>query len=278
MTSEFNKQMDIPIIPSEILSLAVNKFAPKNFYIRVGRNLNKIINDIDVNLIDLDPQTRSTASLLPFVTFFQFFEKLTDRTTIDAIQHRTDWKYALHLPIAPPIIRETILCEYRRFLLMENKRINEFQRLIYRLGTYLPEDMNQTINASQLLLGVCKINQKDIAVIVLNKALAILRFNHPKWLKKHDKLRLYARYLSATSQYDVLIPHDFSQFQIDEVLNDLDFLVKEVALFGSEEIKNLIEIIALSQIASQIRIIDAGKQTISGCDNFITILGNNEVY
>lgn len=278
MIRNINDQLDIPTIPSEIFRLASNNFDSNNFYIRVGSNLEKIIMGINFKKIQLITQTEVVILTLPFITFFQYLEKLTDKTALDSIHYRTEWKFALHLPISPPVMGNTILCEYRRFLLEDDKRVKEYQRLIHRLIALLPQGNDQHISAEQMLKCICELNQKDVAVSVLSEALTILKLNHPKWLTKHENPRLYARYLPATSLYDVLIPHDFSQFQLEDVLNDIDFLVKEVEFSGSAEIKNLKEIVTVSQLASQLRKIRSGKQNASDCDNFITILEWKEAY
>jgi len=272
MMGTSNSHMDIPTIPSEIFRLAVNNFDSKNLYIKIGSNLDKIMTGINRASIDLDPQPQLLPMLLPFVTIFQYLERLIDRKALDSIRNRIEWKYALHLPVSPPVLRETIFCEYRRFLLEDKKRLQEFQKLIDRLLNLISLKLNHQIDSVSMLREICEFNQKDAAVLSLNKTLRILKINHPKWLTKHDKPRLYARYLPSSSQYDVLIPHDISQFHLDDVLRDIDYLLNEVAVSDSPEIKKIEEIKRLTKITYQIRRNKGEKQTASNCDKFIAML------
>lgn len=275
---ELNSQLEIPTIPSEIFRLALNNFDKENFYIKVGSNLGKIISGIDLIILQNDLQTLTIPLLLPFITFFQYYEKITDRTALESIRFRIEWKYALHLSITPPKMKDTILCEFRRFILADEDRLREYQKLIDRFFMVLPPEKRQNISSSQILHEVSEFNQKFVAVTALNNTLTILKLNYPKWLTKHDKPRLYARYLPTTSQFDVLIPHDIKQFQLDDVLRDIDFLVKEIELSSLVEIKNIDEVVALSQIGAHIKMINAGKQTPSDCDNFIAIFHKQKTF
>jgi hypothetical protein len=278
MMDELSSQMEIPTIPSEIFRLALNNFDKENFYIKVGSNLGRIINGIDLTILQNDLQTLTIPLLLPFITFFQYYEKITDRAALESIRFRIEWKYALHLSIIPSKMEDTILCEFRRFILADGDCLREYQKLIDRFFTVLPPEKRQHISSSQMLHEVCEFNQKFVAVTALNNTLTILKLNYPKWLTKHDKPRLYARYLPSTSQFDVLIPHDITQFQLDDVLRDIDFLVKEIELSNLVEIKNIDEVVALSQIGAQIKMINAGKQTPSDCKNFIAIFHKQKTF
>ena len=265
-------QPEIPTIPSEIFRLALNNFEDNNFYIKVGSNLGDIIRGINLSILQNNNQQPANPLLLPFITFFQYYEKLTDSTALESIRFRIEWKYALHLSIIPPRLVGTILCEFRRFILADEERVKEYQKLIDRFFSLLSAEERQNISAPEMLHEVCEFNQKFTAVAAINNALTILQLNYPKWLKKHDRPRLYARYLPTTSQFDVLIPHDITQFQLDDVLRDIDFLVKEIELSSSVEIKNLNEVATLSKISVQIRKVKAGKQTPMDCKDFIAIL------
>lgn len=271
MLGNVNDQMEIPTIPSEIFRLAFNNFDPNNFYLKIGSNLEKITRGINLELLRLKNKPFLSLSTLPLITLFQNLEKLTDMTAIDALQYRIEWKFALHLPMVPPVMEETILCDFRGYLFDNDQRLKEYQKLIDRIMVLIPQEMSDYIFVEQMVRDVCEFNQKAAAVSVLYNALSILKLNHPKWLKKHDKPSLYARYLPLTSQYDVLIPHDFPQYHIDDVLNDFAYLLREITLFGSVEIKNLNEIMNLSQIADQIRKNKAGKRAASDCKDFISV-------
>jgi hypothetical protein len=279
MIGNLNSQLKIPETPKEIFWLAVNNFDSNNFYMRLGSGLEEIISGINLEMLQLNSQPRILSMVLALITFFQYYERLTDRTALESIHYRTEWKFALHLPVKDFEMRETILCEYRRFLLKDDNRLKVYSTLIRQLTDLLPKKENryQHVSAKQLIQEVCEYNQKYTAVSLINTALTILKINHPKWLKQHDKPRLYARYLPTTSQFDLLIPHDVSQFQLNDVLDDIDFLIQEVNRSGSEEVSNLIEINTLSQFASQIRRIKAGKHTASDCDKFIAMLNKHEV-
>jgi hypothetical protein len=278
MMDNLRSQLEIPTIPSEIFRLALNNFDKENFYIRVGSDLEKIIKGIDLAIFQIDSDLSTIPFLLPFITFFQHYEKLTDRTALESIEFRIEWKYALHLSITLPGLAETILCEFRRFILADVARLEAYQKLLDRFFIVLPQEKRQHISASKMLHEVCEFNQKFTAVTALNNTLMMLKLNYPKWLTKHDKPRLYARYLPTTSQFDMLIPHDISQFQLDDVLRDIDFLVKEIELSSSAEIKNLDEVVTLFQIGAQIRMINAGKQTPSDCENFVAIFHRQEAF
>jgi len=94
MLGNVNGQMEIPTIPSEIFRLAFNNFDPNNFYLKIGSNLGKITRGINLGLLRLKNQPLLSPSTLPLITLFQFLEKLTDMTAIDAFLYRIEWKFA----------------------------------------------------------------------------------------------------------------------------------------------------------------------------------------
>ena len=106
-----NQVNTIPPIPRETARSAKAIFGRGNFYIQVGEHLAAILEDIQSEYL------LEAGAILPQTTFFQFLENLTDAQAIEAVRTRSDWKFALHLPVYPPVFQESALCEFRQRIL-----------------------------------------------------------------------------------------------------------------------------------------------------------------
>lgn len=152
----------IPPIPRETRRRARAVFSSGNFYLRLGDQLQTILDDLQpAALIDEEGNGQDPVPMLALVTFFQLVEELSDIQACDALRTRIDWQYALHLPPNTPGLRQNELCAYRQALVAGAIVDDVFQDLVDRLTALRPFRGIQADCAGQIdvLAGVCMLNR-----------------------------------------------------------------------------------------------------------------------
>jgi transposase len=241
----------IPPIPTETKRLAKAVFGPGNFYVRVGDRLGAILEDIH---LDRFPETgriaRTPGALLPLVTFFEWVEGLTDDQALDAVRTRIDWKYALHLPVNPPVFHQNVLCEFRHSVIVDPLSQGEFQKLVDRLVTLNPPVNNQLQNFEilSLLSAVCLVNRLNWIRQAMQQALGFLAGKHPEWLRQVALPRWYGRFASISSGTNLTESSLQHELSLEELGEDIHYLLEEVHRSNSREINEAQEIKALRLI------------------------------
>jgi len=241
VSNQFNA---IPPIPTETARSARAIFGHRNFYILVGEHLESILEDIQ-------PQCLLAAGVIfPQITFFQFLEGLTDAQAINAARTRLDWKFALHLPVYPPMFHERALCEFRRRILMNSLCQCEFQRLIDRLITFNPPLNNrfQDFKNLELVSTVCSVNRWDLIHESISKALEALACKFPIWLRNIALPHWYGRYSYITLGFNSTESHYQQELSIQEIGVDIHHLLDEIHRSSPPEISKLPEIKTLDHV------------------------------
>ena len=243
----------IPSIPKETARAANAIFARSNFHILIGEHLESILEDIHLEAPERGGISKIEGATLAMLTFFQFFEGLTDTQAVDAVRTRIDWKFALHLPLIPATFRESALCEFRQRMLRDSASEIEFQKLIDRLARFSPSVSNnfQNLRSLDVTSLVCSVNRLNRAQQAMHQALEVLAARFPDWLRKVALPHWYGRYNHATPRLEVAILLGQQRFFMEEIGADIHHLTNEIDQSGSKEMGELPEIKVLNQLWSQ---------------------------
>jgi transposase len=234
----------IPPVPKETARSARAILGHGNFYIRVGDQLESILEDIrPEGLLE-------RGIILPQITSFQFLEGLTDAQAFDAIRTRIDWKFALHLPLYTPTFFGRALCEFRQRVLVDPVCQREFQELIDRLIPYNHPfiDRFHNFNYSYVVSRVCAENHLSLIHEALSKALEALACNFPTWLQEIALPHWNDRYIYLVHRFYSTAPPRQQEQSLKEIHTDIHYLLEKVHRSGSDEIKELQEIKVLDHI------------------------------
>jgi transposase len=239
--------MAIPPIPRETERRARVIFGRKNFYILVGDSLESILEDIQAKCL-------LEAGVIPAqITIFQFLEGLIDDHAIEAVRTRLDWKFALHLPVYPPTLHESALCEFRQRVLNNLAYQHEFQKLIdhfVRLNPPLNNCLGD-FNNLKLLSNICSINNLERVQAAMTQVLEALAVRFPEWLRIVVLPHWFGRYNHSPSGIEMgnwLNPQEFS---IQEIAVDIDYLLDEIHRSNTPEISELQAVRTLEHIWQQ---------------------------
>jgi len=241
-------------MPPETARAAHAILGRSNLYVQFGEHLETILENVQLTYLwekEVDPQ--KDIAILALITFFQFVEGLTDVQAADAVRTRTDWKFALHLPLIPGIFHENILCEFRHRVFLADISREELQQLLDRLLVFTPSPYNsfQKPNALELVSLVCSLNRLDRAQQAMQQALEILAAKFPSWLRKVALPHWYGRYNHITPRLEVAVLLGQQRFLMDEIGADIHHLLEKIYQSGSHELSELHEVKTLDQLWSQ---------------------------
>jgi len=185
-----------PLLPRDTARAAEAAFGKGNIYLTIGDQMEHLL--ADVALADLTaPMGKPGATLAPaLVTAFQFAENLPDRRAAEAVRTRTDWKYALHMPLDGPAFDYQVLCEFRKQTLHDPAAWRAFQQMLDRLAEIglLRNVDNQTIEATGILTAVCLASRLERLAEAMRMTLEILATRKPEWLRRVTLPHWYERY------------------------------------------------------------------------------------
>jgi transposase len=250
----FDRSKTIPAIPKETVRAAKAIFGRSNVYILIGEHLEAILADVDLQSTSKEAGISTwEETRLALITFFQSIEGLTDIQTIDALRTRIEWKFALHLSPAPPLLYPKDLCGFRQRVLIDPVNQYEFQKLIDRLVLSVPSLSNNCPNLKSLeaVSFVCSVNRLSQAQKAMQQVLEVLAANFPEWLRKAALPHWYGRYNQATARLDVAFLLGQQQFFVEEIGADIHHLLTEIDQSGGEELRQLQEVQVLNHIWSQ---------------------------
>jgi len=238
-------------IPRETLRSAKAVFGAGNFYIRVGDHLKTILDEIRLDYFAGElKNSLSGRTILPFVTYFEFIEGLTDFQAVDAVRTRMDWKYALHLPMNPPTLHRMALCEFRRVLLADTVRQHEFQKLVDRINEFnSPTDKQpKTFGVLDILSEICSINRLTWIQQAMYEALGAVAGKSPDWLRRIALPHWYGKFSNLSFGSNQPMSINQQELAIQKLGEDVHYLLKEVRRSNLNEINEIREIQALQQI------------------------------
>jgi hypothetical protein len=172
-------------------------FHIENLYLSLGDEFDSLLEDI--SWIDLDAHGDKPSdhlSLLALVTVFQHAEELPDDAAARATRERTDWKYALRLPLDYPGLDPAELSEFRRRLERDPTGQSVFRRLLTRLGEIglRGTGIKTEVSVTKVLRAIDSLTRGDKMFTAMRLALEHLAATHPAWLRANRLPHWLERY------------------------------------------------------------------------------------
>ena len=100
-------------IPAATIHLAKTVFVEGNIYMRLRDHFDTFYEDAEfVALYPNCGQPGYSPARLALISIMQFMEHLSDRQAAEAVKARSDWKYALGLPLADRGLDYSVLSEF----------------------------------------------------------------------------------------------------------------------------------------------------------------------
>jgi transposase len=239
----------LPPLPWDTARAAEAAFGRGNFYLTIGDQFEQLLSDIDFASLGPDgQQSPSTLADLALVTIFQFLEDLPDRRAAEAIRTRTDWKYALHLPLAYPGLEHSVLCRFRQRILNDRSAREAFQHVFNRLlQTGLLRDADvQRSEGNEVLPTVCAISRLERLVEDMHAVLEALAAIEPRWLLTNTLPHWYERYNQIFATHVLPKSNDEQVTLVQAIGKDALFLLDAIAT-SSGELAQLPEVETLRQ-------------------------------
>jgi transposase len=143
-------------------------------------------------------KTGNPAHFLRFtiITLLQEAERLTDGQAEAATRSRTEWKYALHLPMVNAGPRSHELCLFRQGLLSApaaGALVETIQSRVTALGLW-PHLPAEARPFHDTISFVCRLNQTSWLAAALEQAVEELAMHYPDWLRQIALPHWYTRY------------------------------------------------------------------------------------
>ncbi len=186
-----------PSIPLETYTAARKVYNIQHVYLRIGDQLNQILNGIEISL--LDPSASINYPLLfrlALVTAFQYAESLPDPLAVEAVRQRMDWKYALYMPVNFPGIPASALCGFRANLFLSPKGQREYEALLKRLAEMglLARKPVQPEDSLHVFTYLCALTRLYWLNQGMRAALSMLGTAVPDWLRAAAPPHWYEQY------------------------------------------------------------------------------------
>lgn len=276
-----------PPIPDETAELAGILYGQKHIYIRLGKQLIHILEDLSRSVPRFSSsRTEGIHYLYAMITGIQYAEELNDRQVVEAISKRVDLKYALRLPINYPSLHPEKLCDFRRQIYRDQAS----QRLLQALFHHLEEigllgcHEGQSSSATAVLEAVCKHNRMDIVYGAVFRTLEALAVNNSEWLRYITLPHWYDRYRRGARFSSYLTPGVSGEALAHGLGEDIQYLLAEIEQAEILSISSLKEVQDLKQVEEeqfeQIIQADSTKKTIrfraAGCASCSRVAGENK--
>ncbi len=251
----------IPSVPRDTFQAARRVYNIHHIYLNIGDNLSSVLADIDCGLLDPTLSLNGdTVVRLALVTAFQYAEALPDPLASDATMQRMDWKYALYLPVRFPGIPELALCRFRQNLFSSAKGLQEFSRLLHKLGELglFSATRASALEATGVLSKVCQFTRLDQVSLAMKAALGALGLASPDWLRDHTPPHWFHRYKTGRLGY-AIDPKSLDLLEEAGKLGmDIQRLLAAVHQEGSPQLRERIEVRDLERVFAHQYSLDAG--------------------
>lgn len=237
----------IPAVPPEIARPVRAVFGSNNFYLRVGDQLETILDAVrTANLMTIDRPLMAEVPVLALVTFFQYAEGLSDVQAADAMRTRLEWKYALHLPVVMPVVPEAALCRYRQELLFDPVALREMEALAKRLSRLGHMQLTVPVK-SQLLRSVCALNRLLWLYQAMERAVELLARRQPEWLGEIARPYWYTLYRAVEPRAGNGADKEVAEAMSLTIGADIRYLLETVETAGETELAQRPELLALAK-------------------------------
>jgi transposase len=241
-------------LPADTSRATKSIFHIENLYLSIGDGLSPLFDDI--NWAHLDPFGEKPASrlfLFAMVTAFQFAEDLSDRSAANAVRERTDWKYALHLPLDYPGLDPADLAEFRCRLRDNADGRQVFQRVLARLaqiGLFGRGDKGTSPAADVLAVIEC-LNRVEEMAEAMRLALENLAATHPEWLQVNSLPHWVERYGSRVKNLRRPVFQEDQRDLLDAFQTDITYLLGAVARSDLTGLARMPEIRTLQALSGE---------------------------
>jgi len=193
------------LIPQETARVARATF-PKgnNIAMRMRDHLGSIFDDQQfAALFSVTGQPALSPHRLALATVLQFTEGLSDQQAADAVRTRIDWKYALSLELTDPGFDSSVLCEFRRRLLVGGAEELLFETMLslFREQGLLKRRGQQRTDSTHVLAAVQSLCRLELVGEPLRAALNSLAVVAPAWLQTITPSDWYERSSDRCENY-----------------------------------------------------------------------------
>lgn len=186
-----------PPIPTSTANAAESVFAGSNFYLSTGNQMNKIFAGLCLGeYSSVGHESAIMLAMLYTITTFQYIESLPDSLAAEALRTRVDWKYALHLPLSYQGLAVTSFCQFRKWLVAEEARMEVFQALLFRFSAILVITKGQrlSLNTLNAVETVCLLSRLEVVRSTFSQVFRLLAGRQPEWLGRISLPHWYDRY------------------------------------------------------------------------------------
>jgi transposase len=197
-----------PPIPRDTARAAQAAFGKGNIYVMIGDQIEPLLAEADLtDLAAAMDKPTATLGMLALVTAFQSAENLPDRRAAEAVRTRTDWKYALHLPLEGPGFDPLMLCEFRQHALRDPAAQQAFGQVLDHLAEIglLRRLGHPRAGAAEVLIAVCTMSRLERLAEAMHITLEALATRQPEWLRTVTLPHWYERYSRVLAAS--LLPH-----------------------------------------------------------------------
>lgn len=255
------RPIKFPPIPAETAQTVGTVFGQANLMLVVADQSQQLFSDLKLGRYSESPETAMRRFFRPaLTTIFQFIEDLPDRRAAEATRTRMEWKYALRLSLNHPGLDHSLLCEFRRRLLLDAESREGFQEMLTRLhtaGLWGGKGASPWA-ADHVLATVCDLSRVELAVLRMYQVLDAMATRKPEWLHKFALLGWYGRYSKYLAQPMSSSPQEQADL-IKEIGSDILFLLKAVGKGEMNDLTLSPEIQSLQQVWSQNFKLQAGE-------------------
>lgn len=240
-----------PPIPASTANAAEFVFGGSNFYLATGNQVNRVF--AGLSLGDYSSELQETAlwlAMLYIITVFQYIESLPDSLAAEALRTRVDWKYALHLPLSYQGLAVTSFCQFRKWLVAEQKRMEVHQMLLLRFSEILVVTRGRrlSLNAKTAVETVCLLSRLEIVRSTFSQVLRLLAGRQPEWLSRISLPHWYDRYGGLHRPSISSMGNDDRVELVQAIGEDGFYLLNAMSSASLPEVDTFPEVAALDQV------------------------------
>jgi len=191
-------------IPEQTAQVARAAFPKGNPYMRMRDALGPIYtNPAFTHLFPKEGQPAEAPAHLALVTIMQFAEGLSDEQTATAVRGRIDWKYALALELTDSGFDASVLCEFRKRLIVGNAELLLFDTMLtlFREQGLIKAKGRQRTDSTHVLAAIHVLNRLECVGETLRHALNVLATADPGWLQSWVPTVWFDRYSQRFEDY-----------------------------------------------------------------------------
>ena len=247
-----NHPILLPPVPKDTAEQAGSLFAEQHRYIRLGKNINRILFDLSKSGVDFSRDLSAPVFFrYALITCLQHAEGLTDRQSVQAMDERVDFKFALHLPLDYPRFEPARLCGFRRHLYHNSARLQLFQALLCQLVDwgFLAEDGGEALVAGDVLRLVCTNSRLDTVLEAFFQVLETLAVTDADWLRQITLPHWYDRY-NAKARAGLQQASSKNRHRLGTTIGkDIEYLLVQIEQIDRPSLTSLPEVQLLRQVS-----------------------------